>query len=178
MTNNKAFACAKAKADLAECDLFLGASSQMKAIRSFQQSAFCFPFKLQVSYVASEDPSCGLLLPVPVMIYVSSSLLSLFGSSTFPFSCPRSSNANKNTNQAQQICCFFVRSLNSCFPGSQRALSDPEGDRRSPGWKHREVSWGRERKTAQVCFFSALTSGNDGDLVPHGGAVTFGGSCR
>jgi len=68
-TSNKAFDCAEAKADLAECDLCLGASSQVKANRSFQQSASCFLYRLQGCCIVSEDFSCGCLPVLSVTIH-------------------------------------------------------------------------------------------------------------
>lgn len=54
-TSTKAFTSSEAKPDLAEGDLCLAASSQVKASRTFQQSTFCFQYRLQSLYVASED---------------------------------------------------------------------------------------------------------------------------
>lgn len=64
-TSNKAFTSAVAKAELAECDLCLAASFQVKASRSFQQSTFCLHYRLQGLYVAGEDLPVALFhIPV------------------------------------------------------------------------------------------------------------------
>ncbi|KAK4825734.1 hypothetical protein QYF61_002173 [Mycteria americana] len=71
--------------------------------------------------------------------------------------------------------CLYIectRSFNSCAPESRRALGNPEGAGQCPGRQRRGVSWGRGRKTAWACFSSACTSGNDGDPVPRGKAVS------